>query len=290
MKKTALISIILVLMTFVDVDAQARWEFPISFTDATGVSDTVWFIQQDSNADYDCAHSKYTILDPQRETFCVYTMKHGDTIWKTHTHSFANDFYDELIFADNCEFPVTISWNRSLFDTIIGNHNPIWYAKIENMYTSEHDLEGNLIFDYYGWYILHLETTGPQPPYDENDLYNWNIFNALYALDFFPMSLTLLRHHAAIEEHEDQSMLLNVYPNPNEGFLKLTLLSDKDQKAYVSLCNLQGVIVKNLYDGLLLSGENRLSFDINDVSKGCYLIKVSTDTKACSFVKIIKTL
>lgn len=277
--------LVVLLLLIKSISAQNRWEFPMIFTDNSGISDTVWFIQDESNRGLESSISKYTILDSHNDDFHVYLRKSGDTIWKTRTHPFSRDFSSIGVYAINYQFPITVSWDQNLFDTIIGNYPPICYAKLENPYTMDHDLEGHEIYDYYGWYILGLNTTGPQPPYDENDLQNWDWFNAMYANMFFPMYVTLIRNYTNISETDATILQLDVYPNPVHKTLHLSLLTEQEGNINVSIYNMQGNRI-NVHYGILSSKD--LYINIEDLVDGCYIIEVSDGSiiHSLRFIKI----
>ena len=286
LKNTLLALVILSLCEI--ANSQNRWEFPMIFTDKFGVSDTVWFIQrEDSKLENNIVTEERYCLDD--EGFQVYFRRTGDTLWKSKTHLFTNDFEWEGVYATRLNFPITISWNGRMFDTIIGSNPPISFAKIENSYTGEHDLEGNLIYDYYGWYVLGLNTTGPQPPYDENDLQNWNWFYGMYAYDFFPISVTLKRHYTYIPEN-NEDILYDIYPNPVDKIMSISFRIAYQQQVYVAIRDITGRITKSLYSGILTAGTTDMLFNISDMKDGCYFVCISygTKTKYAKFVKINK--
>ena len=250
-------------------NSQNRWEFPMIFTDKFGVSDTVWFIQREDskleNNTINVTEERYCLDD---EGFQVYFRRTGDTLWKSKTHLFTNDFEWEGIYATRLNFPITISWNGRMFDTIIGSDPPISFAKIENSYTGEHDLEGNLIYDYYGWYVLGLNTTGPQPPYDENDLQNWNWFYGMYADYFFPLGITLRRHYSDVPENNDETNLYSVYPNPVNDCIRIEL-SDNASCQSVSIYSIDGRLVETFPET-----SHQTTIDISGLTTGIYIMKV----------------
>ena len=287
MKKNTFITTLLalLLLSLCNIaNSQNRWEFPMIFTDKFGVSDTVWFIQREDskleNNTINVTEERYCLDD---EGFQVYFRRTGDTLWKSKTHLFTNDFHNIGVYATQSNFPITISWNRRLFDTIIGDNPPIVRAKIENGYTHSHDLDGNEIFDYYGWYVLGLDTTGPQPPYDENDLQHWNWFYEMYADFFFPTGITLRRHYSDVPENTDETNLYSVYPNPANDCIRIEL-SDNASCQSVSIYSIDGRLVFETQDATAQPA----TINVANLKSGVYIIKVKLTDGNDYVVKIVK--
>ena len=266
--KTTVLALLLLSLCEI-ASSQNRWEFPMIFTDKFGVSDTVWFIQREDskleNNTINVIEERYCLDD---ESFQVYFRRSGDTLWKSKTRLFTNDFNNIGVYATQSNFPITISWNSRLFDTIIGDYPPIVRAKIENEYTWSHTLEGWEIVDYYGWYILGLDTTGPQPPYDENDLQHWNWFYEMYADHFFPICITLRRHYSDVPENNEGTNLCNVYPNPVNDCIRIEL-SDNASCQSVSIYSIDGRLVETFPET-----SHQTTINIANLTAGIYIMRV----------------
>jgi hypothetical protein len=287
MKKNTFITTLLalLLLSLCEIaSSQNRWEFPMVFTDKFGVSDTVWFIQREDskleNNTINVTEERYCLDD---EGFQVYFRRTGDTLWKSKTHLFTNDFNNIGVYATQSNFPITISWNRRLFDTIIGDNPPIVRAKIENGYTHSHDLDGNEIFDYYGWYVLGLDTTGPQPPYDENDLQHWNWFYEMYADFFFPTGITLRRHYSDVPENNEETSFCSVYPNPVNDCIRIEL-SDNASCQSVTIYSIDGRLVFETQDATA----QPTTINVANLKSGVYIIKVKLTDGNAYVAKIVK--
>ena len=277
--KSALLALILLSLCEI-ANSQNRWEFPMIFTDKFGDSDTVWFIQREEskleNDTCNLTKERYCLFDERFDKpFQVYFRRTGDTLWKSKTHLFTNDFNNIWVYVTQSNFPITISWNSRLFDTIIGDYPPIVRAKIENEYTWSHTLEGWEIVDYYGWYILGLDTTGPQPPYDENDLQHWNWFYEMYADHFFPICITLRRHYSDVPENNEETSPYKVYPNPTNK--TLTLYGDNISR--IEILNALGQKVSEIE-----CCEDEITIDISSQPNGIYFLNI-TDKKGEKITK-----
>ena len=267
--KTTVLALLLLSLCEI-ASSQNRWEFPMIFTDKFGVSDTVWFIQREDskleNNTINVIEERYCLDD---EGFQVYFRRTGDTLWKSKTHLFTNDFNHIWVYATQSNFPITISWNRRLFDTIIGDNPPIVRAKIENGYTHNHDLEGNSCHDCYGWYVLGLDTTGPQPPYDENDLQHWNWFYEMYADHFFPICITLRRHYSDVPENNEETSFCSVYPNPAKDLIRIEFADNSDCQS-VEIYSINGRLVETFSETSL----HQTTINIGNLTAGVYIMRM----------------
>lgn len=280
--------LLILLACCVFAKAQNNWTFPMIFTIGSGISDTVWFIQDDNatlGVDEEFGEGQFEI---NPDVFQVYFVLENGMLSKVIAIPFTTDFTNILVRATNWDFPLTVSWNKELFDTIVGNYPPITHATLENLYSGDHDLEGNLIYDYYGWSILNINSTGPQPPYDEHDEQNWSWFNALYAGCYFPMKVNLLRQHNSIIETVGESLSLDVYPNPAKDNTYLSLMSTQQQNIEILLKDLSGKIVKKIFNGTVSQGEQTMFLETNDMPSGCYILEVLSAEKH-QHIKIIIT-
>lgn len=263
---------LLVLLFIAGVaNAQNNWTFPMVFTIGSGVSDTLWFIQDDNatlDVDEEFGEGQFDI---NPDVFQVYFRLDNGMLSKVIAIPFTTNFTNILVRAINWDFPVTVSWDKELFDTIVGDYPPIMYASLENSYSAEHDLEGHLLWDYYGWFILGLETTGPQPPYDEHDEQNWSWFNTMYAGCYFPMEVNLLRQHNSIIENVGESLSFDVYPNPTKDNVYIEFSPDVNCRA-AEIYTMDGRLVETCHGTSL-----QTTIDISSLNSGVYMLKLKMD-------------
>ena len=260
---------LLVLLFIAGVaNAQNNWTFPMVFTIGSGVSDTLWFIQDDNatlDVDEEFGEGQFDI---NPDVFQVYFRLDNGMLSKVIAIPFTTNFTNILVRAINWDFPVTVSWDKELFDTIVGDYPPIMYASLENSYSAEHDLEGHLLWDYYGWFILGLETTGPQPPYDEHDEQNWSWFNTMYAGCYFPMEVNLLRQHNSIIENVGEFLSFDVYPNPAKDIVHIEFSPDVNCRA-AEIYTMDGRLVETCHGASL-----QTTIDISSLNSGVYMLKL----------------
>lgn len=280
--------LLLFLVTTVAGNAQNTWTFPMIFHDATGVSDTIWFIQN-NNATIDIDEQfgeGQCEIDTSR--FCVYFMI-GNIPSKVIAVPYNYDFVAKMVFATKWEFPITISWDKTLFNDTMGGYAPIQTALLLNSYSDGHDLLGNIIFDNAGWFILGADSTGPQPPFDENDETAWEEFFMMgYATSFFPMSVTLSRNPVGIEETELVDTQIKVSPNPAMDQITISFLTINPGYVEMNLYDTMGKKLKVSYREWLSWGEHQVQMSLSGVSNGDYLLEFVKDHKSIKYLHFIK--
>lgn len=281
--------LLLLLMTSGVAKAQNSWFFPMVFRDATGISDTLWFIQNNDatiGLDEQFGEGQCEIDTSMFGVFFII----GNIPSKVLAFPSNIDFDEEYVFATKWEFPVTISWDKTLFDETIGGLPPIQEAMLLNRYSDGHDLYGNIVFDDPGWFILGIDSTGPQPPFDENDEEAWNEFYGMgYASDFFPMAVTLSRNLLGIEESiMERGLQMEVFPNPAKDELTITFFAPKLGNFSICLFDTMGKRLKVLARERFSSGKHRVQACLSDIPKGCYLIGIEDSDLNIKYVQLIR--
>lgn len=82
-----------------------------------------------------------------------------------------------------------------------------------------------------------------------------------------------------IDSEEEDEIVVNVYPNPNQGIFTVDLPSDR----HIEITNILG---EKVADQLLLAGQNII--DINSQANGIYFLKIINNNNKQQVVKIIK--
>lgn len=280
--------LLLLLMTSGVAKAQNSWFFPMVFRDATGISDTLWFVQNDNatiGLDEQFGEGQCEVDTSMFGVFFIIE----NTPSKVLAIPFSDDF-EEYVFATKWEFPITISWDKTLFDETIGGFPPIQDAKLLNRYSDNYDLYGNMVFDDPGWFILGIDSTGPQPPFDENDEDAWDEFYEMgYASTFFPMEVTLSRDILGVEESKMESGLqMEIFPIPAKDQLTITFLAQKPGIFNICLFDAMGKKLKVLSREWFSSGKHCVQVCLSDIREGCYLIGLEDSCLNIKYVQLIK--
>ncbi len=79
-------------------------------------------------------------------------------------------------------------------------------------------------------------------------------------------------HTINIPDMTSRRYYMRVYQNMTEHEIFISLVSHQHYTANIYLTDMLGRKVKNLYNGYLQKGENRMSFNISDLSNGLYIL------------------
>lgn len=70
---------------------------------------------------------------------------------------------------------------------------------------------------------------------------------------------------------------LNVYPNPAADYTTVIISARNTAKAKISLHNIEGKHIRNLWDGLINEGENSIQLPLKGISGGIYTLSIQTE-------------
>lgn len=79
----------------------------------------------------------------------------------------------------------------------------------------------------------------------------------------------------------------SVYPNPAVQLFKMDVTIKKDEEIEISINDIQGRIIKELYKGIALKGENVFTFNKNNLAPGVYFIIVKGNNKLFKTEKLV---
>ncbi len=85
----------------------------------------------------------------------------------------------------------------------------------------------------------------------------------------------------------NNEFLTNVFPNPTTGVSTLEIDVKKEEYYHINLTNLNGEILRTLYNDVYQAGHYVLNFDLFDEPSGLYLISINTPTQQKT-LKIVK--
>jgi len=70
-----------------------------------------------------------------------------------------------------------------------------------------------------------------------------------------------------------------MYPNPATNEIRFELNAERDSKVSVHLLSPEGIALKSLFDGHIVSGINAFSTNLSGVANGFYLVKIELENK-----------
>lgn len=91
---------------------------------------------------------------------------------------------------------------------------------------------------------------------------------------------------SSLEENELQQFTSSVYPNPSQDVINLQIEFDQAQPIQVYLTDISGKQQQLLYDGWTEVGQQQLEFDLQQLSKGTYILNIRTGSES-RFHKVV---
>jgi WD40 repeat protein len=88
-----------------------------------------------------------------------------------------------------------------------------------------------------------------------------------------------------VEPSEDTTIL--IYPNPTNGLINLEFNNPILENTLINLNDINGLLIKNLFNNILEQGQQSINFNVSDLSNGTYYIKVNNSQLSLFFKLII---
>ena len=90
-----------------------------------------------------------------------------------------------------------------------------------------------------------------------------------------------------MKQNVDPLTRINVFPNPTLGDVNIMISNVKDKNITVSLVDILGNEVKNIFEGEVFENNIQISTNLNNLDKGIYLINVSEGNTILNIDKLI---
>jgi hypothetical protein len=84
---------------------------------------------------------------------------------------------------------------------------------------------------------------------------------------------------SGINQNEVQNETVKLFPNPVIEMMYVSFTSLKEEEINITIVDLNGRVVTELYSGKAFSGENSFSFNKANLSSGTYFLKINTPTQ-----------
>ena len=251
--------------------AQPQWKFHIAFEDATGAKDTLWCIWDSTTHGTfptDTAFGEGAVIF-DHSVFNVWIYNYDGDSTKTRVVPFAWGFGLE-VRAFNYQYPLTITWDSSLFSTIFPwPRASIDEVRIDNNYFFF--VNNQLLFQAFNM-LLDNHAYAPS--------FTW------FSQSHFPMYFNIGRHDTSyVKVEEIQTSSLKLFPNPADNNVTISS-SDKIKK--IDIFSEDGVIVfSKKFSQTEFTNEYNLSLE--SIQPGFYLLNVLNFKNQNYHEKIIKT-
>lgn len=86
----------------------------------------------------------------------------------------------------------------------------------------------------------------------------------------------------------DQFLNLNIYPNPATNQLTIDLDNDKNQHIDISLYDMQGRRILDIYSGYYPEGEYKQTIDVSELPQSIYLLSIGTESQIVTQKVLLK--
>ncbi len=232
-----------------------EWKFYLAFEDATGARDTVWYGMDENITSFIPSENGQFGVVPftiPEDTFSVYTAYSSNEWTKVVVINieFPSDFY---IYASNYVYPITLSWDTSLFyapilmETVAG---PICNPRIDN------DFFFNTHFP-IGMYSMTLTNEVEMPYFD------WG------SEDHFPLWFAAGRGYCDpfVSTNNIEFNTLHLHPNPTNHTLSLQV---QDSFERIEIYGLDGR--RLMEHAIQRSIENTTILDVSELPVGIYIV------------------
>jgi hypothetical protein len=232
----------------VQCQSDAQWPFYLAFEDATGASDTVWLVMDESasSTTQDSILGEYPIILSEDE-FNVWTYTLD---WQEPYDCFADNFgpSDLEIYANNYLLPITVCWDTTLFQADV-LHSVLGFGA------------NSAVFDgaYFGavyletGYSLLGETSTVMPPFD-------------WGGEHFPLFFSVAFGEGdPLRLNERRKSRIDLFPNPANDDVTIKSRESVDM---IEIFNLAGEIV------LTVESPEQSQLKVEHLKEGLYIIKV----------------
>ncbi len=247
---------------------QSQWKFPIYFQDGSGARDTIWYIWDSAATGQIDTLLGEGKVNMNTGSFNVFITDFNIDSTKTVALPFSFSSISTEVKAINIIYPVTISWDTSLF-----NHTfPIGLDTINGAFLSNQ----------YFYFVNN--DPGLQA-------YNMLIDNQVDCVPFswgsqshFPMLIVVVRDTSfgvGIQNINLENKIM-IIPNPSDRLF--TIYSEKNIE-YFEVRNLNYEILRK---GFVDSNVDQFDINLDGFVNGIYLLTFITTNKSICHEKIIK--
>ena len=100
---------------------------------------------------------------------------------------------------------------------------------------------------------------------------------ATHSRGIFSANLTSINDIATIKTIKDETVVVSLYPNPASTNSSLVVQMKQNANTKIELFDLAGRKIQTVFTGMLLVGENKFQLNMQALSSGMYLCKISSD-------------
>lgn len=112
-------------------------------------------------------------------------------------------------------------------------------------------------------------------------------FSSIYIKTLFSYSMLTKNTAVGIKENNKENEIVSIYPNPTNNSQTIKIKAEKESDVLIQQYDVMGRLLKIVYDGKLIAGENTFSNHVGNLpnSMYVYLIKIGETTITKRFIK-----
>lgn len=273
--KNQLLILWTILLTVNFSFAQPQWKFHIAFEDATGAKDTIWCIWDTAATDgqlnsVDTAFGEAGVtFDYNLFNVWIYNNVPFPYTDSTKTSAIPfNGAFSLEIRAFNYQYPITVSWDSSLFHAP-GLPLPVGYVN-------------RAVMDNDYFFLVNND-----PPLQR---FNMLLDNSVIAPSFwwgsqsqFPLIIGIMRDETiGINEMDMGKKTLTVYPNPANDIVNVLISAQTNGDRTIELFDTKWIRQLGL-----ITNEISYILSVQHLTPGCYFVRI-TDEHTSHVLKFIK--
>ncbi len=198
--------------------------------------------------------------------------------WNTNTHK-ADIYKVTMVISHNLQPNEVIqdAWVRSNASNLLGNLGSGATIVDRDLVTISNVTHSSATLTAYFYLIKDTATMRDQCWYPLG-VADTSTFKLSYSLKIWDGVST------GVQEVKDLGYSISLYPNPSTSSNMLVVELDKAQPLQIDLFDIQGKLIRTVYNGGGADGVNHFKTDIQDLMAGVYLYRVQGD----GFVRSIK--
>ncbi len=256
------------------------WEITASYQNPIGESDDLVCSCQTIMLNIYCPY--FIDFESPDSNFCLFTAvrEHGGDTWGLSDETFISPNHSAKYISDSIGYRASLWTNYVMFETGTSRNLSFWYKIPENNGMSDTlsvhcPSDSTLIQALYAtndWQFAQVSLDKVPIPFKVVFRANAAGGNGIYLDD--------IRFFDETVDVKDQNLTVasvDIFPNPASSFFNLNLNLPEPADVKLSLCSMEGKLLKNNVRQHMMPGKQRLTMDVSDLKPGIYLVCVQVN-------------
>jgi len=122
---------------------------------------------------------------------------------------------------------------------------------------------------------------------NDNVQFKFEYSNSGASNNFYLDDIEIGEEANLMKQNTEPLSRVNVFPNPSVGDVNILISNIKNKNISVSLLDILGKEVKNLYEGQVIQDNLQIETNLNGLDKGIYFINISEGNSVLNIDKLI---